>query len=127
MRVYGKADGVDVTFYHVEGDILKTDVPWKEDGKYIAEIYTEDDAGNVSYLCDMLFVISGHELKTEVIPVGEKPEDTGQKYHVQLQNTEQKYHVQLREGGYSIDNIRCGFTVRSSGREISEGSSQTGM
>ena len=58
MRVYGKADGVDVTFYHVEGDIWKTDVPWKEDGKYIAEIYTEDDAGNVSYLCDMLFVVS---------------------------------------------------------------------
>lgn len=116
MRVYGKADGIEVTFYHAEGDIWKIDVPWKEDGKYIAEIYAEDDAGNVSYLCDMLFVISGHELKTEVIPVGEKPEDTGQ-----------KYHVQLREGGYSIDNIRCGFTVRSSGREISEGSSQTGM
>lgn len=42
-KVYGKADGVDITFYHDHGDIWQIDVPWNDDGKYTAEIFAEDD------------------------------------------------------------------------------------
>lgn len=39
----------------------KSPCPWTDDGKYTAEIFAEDEAGNLSHLCSMLFVIAGHE------------------------------------------------------------------
>lgn len=99
-RVYGKADDIEITFYQTAGDTWKICVPWKKDGKYTAEIYVENDAGIISHVCKMMFIISGHELKACVIPAGEQMKDTGQKYHVELQ-----------EGGYRVDCIRCENTV----------------
>ena len=66
-KVYGKADGVDITFYHDHGDIWQIDVPWNDDGKYTAEIFAEDDGGNITFRCSTLFVISGHELQAVVM------------------------------------------------------------
>ena len=95
-KAYGKANGENIIFTHDTGDVWKVDVPWTDDGKYLAEIWTEDEAGNVSYLCNMLFVISGHELQACII-VDEKNADMEQ----------EKYQVELIEGGYEIEHCIC--------------------
>lgn len=45
-RVYGKANGAEVIFSHVNDETWEISVPWEDDGKYTAEIYAENEAGN---------------------------------------------------------------------------------
>ena len=100
-RVYGKADGAEVIFYHETGDIWKVDVPWKSDGKYITEVFAEDEAGNVAYLCKMLFVISGHELQASVLPDEKKAAlDPDKEKHPE-------YRIEIQKGGYEIECCIC--------------------
>ena len=48
-RVYGKANGAEVIFSHVNDETWEISVPWEDDGKYTAEIYAENEAGNTSH------------------------------------------------------------------------------
>lgn len=98
-RVYGKANGAEVIFSHVNDETWEISVPWEDDGKYTAEIYAENEAGNTSHLCTMLFVISGHELQACIV-LDEK------KYYVEVQNCNNT--IEIQEGGYQVECIVCG-------------------
>ena len=95
-RVYGLANGTEVIFSHAQGDAWEIPVPWTEDGKYIVEIFAEDEAGNTSHVCKVMFVISGHEIRAYVMDMGENETvGTG------------KYHAELIERGYEIERCVC--------------------
>lgn len=58
MKVYGVIDGMKVEFPHKEGDFYELQFPFKySSGKYIVEIYAEDNAGNVAYRSTILCAI----------------------------------------------------------------------
>ena len=95
-RVYGLANGTEIIFSHAKGDAWEISVPWTEDGKYIAEIFAEDEAGNVAHICKMMFVISGHEVRAYVVDAeGDENVGTG------------KYRAELVERGYEIECCVC--------------------
>lgn len=95
-RVYGLANGTEVIFSHAQGDAWEIPVPWTEDGKYIVEIFAEDEAGNTSHVCKVMLVISGHEIRAYVMDMGENETvGTG------------KYHAELIERGYEIERCVC--------------------
>lgn len=122
-RVFGKADGFDVIFERQEGDTWMITVPSNLEGEYAVEIYAEDDAGNISFLCVMLFAICGHELRASVIGRG----FTGKEWYrgmacevntreliasvavgkivVEQENT--PYEAELKKGGYAIERTVC--------------------
>ena len=88
-RVYGLANGAEVIFSHIKENVWEVRVPWTEDGKYVAEIFAEDEAGNQSHLCKMMFIISGHELRAIV--------------------SEEEYQAEINEEGvYNVECIICG-------------------
>ncbi len=124
-RVYGKANGAEVIFSYVAGDVWETDVPWTEDGQYMLDLYGENDAGNVAYLCRTLFVISGHEIHGYIVPDGYSGEVSANIYGALpeigtlfralawergfsadvLRDT--GYYVQVKERGYGLERIVC--------------------
>lgn len=82
-------------------------MPWEDDGKYTAEIYAENEAGNTSHLCTMLFVISGHELQACVVLDNEKQVSVDEKkYYVEVQDCNNT--IEIQEGGYQVECIVCG-------------------
>lgn len=106
-KVYGKADGVDITFYHDHGDIWQIDVPWNDDGKYTAEIFAEDDGGNITFRCSALFVISGHELQA-VVMLNEMSAQVGcEKIKYCTEIIEEQFAGSVQEGGYQIESVIC--------------------
>ena len=106
-KVYGKADGVDITFYHDHWDIWQIDVPWNDDGKYIAEIFAEDDGGNITFRCSALFVISGHELQA-VVMLNEMSAQVGcEKIKYCTEIIEEQFAGSVQEGGYQIESVIC--------------------
>ena len=92
-RVYGLANGTEVIFPHAQGDAWEIPVPWTEDGKYIVEIFAEDEAGNSSHICKMMFIISGHEVHACIMDTGQ--DGTG------------KYEAELTERGYEVECCVC--------------------
>jgi hypothetical protein len=66
-RVFGKIDGIDATFQS-NGDRWQVLVPFDIDGEYIVEIMAEDEAGNVSYVTKMLFVVNKNVIRSYMIP-----------------------------------------------------------
>lgn len=123
MEAYGIANGVRIGFTHQKGDTWTADVPWTEDGEYTAEIYARDEAGNVGYLCTMLFVISGHEMQGHIVPGGFSGavNDCGysglptiSEFFGELQNhgfsgdrKEKEYQAEMQEGGYEGECVIC--------------------
>lgn len=123
-QVYGVANGAKIILSNISGRIWETDVPWTEDGEYAVELYADDDAGNTAYLCSMLFVISGHEMRGYVVPrgyegTGNANDYTGmvsleeflgaikrQAFSAGKQETE--YQAEVQEGGYKIERVICG-------------------
>ena len=59
--------------------------------KYTAEIFAEDEAGNQSHLCRLMFIISGHELQAVV--------------------SEDGYQAEIDKGA---DNVECVLCSRGS-------------
>lgn len=88
QRVFGRANGIEITFEHQEGDWWCATVPSNLEGEYIVDVYAEDEAGNVAYKCKMLFAICGHELQAYVLDSG--------------------YRAELKEGGYNVGCRICG-------------------
>ena len=86
-RVYGLANGAEVIFSRTEDDTWQVQVPWTEDGKYTAEIFAEDEAGNQSHLCRLMCIISGHELQAVV--------------------SEDGYQAEIDKGAYNVECVLC--------------------
>lgn len=74
QRVFGRANGIEITFEYREGDWWCATVPSNLEGEYIVDVYAEDEAGNVAHKCKMLFAICGHELRAYVLNSGYRAE-----------------------------------------------------
>ena len=123
-RVYGTANGQTILFDRTEGGRREATVPFCDDGEYVAEIYADDTAGNTGYMCTMLFVISGHELRGYIVPRGYRAEvkikdytgfQTIQEFFAKLKKMYFKIEVKVdeytcetAEWGYKIERIICG-------------------
>lgn len=123
VEVYGKTNGIHIVFSRQVGDRWETQVPWTDDGEYIVEMYAKDDAGNVGYVCTMLFAITGHELQGYIVPrgftgMGNSDDYKGlprlEEFLGNVQNTffsgmgtEKEYMAELQEGGYAIERSIC--------------------
>lgn len=95
-RVSGTANGQRIFFERARGNYWEARVPPNLSGEYAVDLYAEDMAGNVSYFCKMLFVISGHEMKVEVLD---------RKYGTEASIG--GFLEGLAEGGFTIDKICC--------------------
>lgn len=122
-RVYGKADGADIIFSWKEGK-WKTTIPFNDSGECAVEIYAEDEAGNVGYMCKILFVVTGHALECYLIPREIRAETSTKEYGVQININEfltsiiqeeicafpesGRYKMDIEKGGYELEHIICG-------------------
>lgn len=122
-KAHGTINGQDIVFTHREGNRWETEIPWSDDGEYVTEIYTEDEAGNVGYLCTILFIISGHKLRGYIVPRGFAASvkdnnysgmPTIQEFFANLQErrteikvSEKKYRAEVMERGYTIEHTVC--------------------
>lgn len=72
VRVWGNANGFDITFKRRDGDleVWECDVPADKDGRYIVDIYVEKDNGLTGYVATVYFLISGHEIRGKLVPRG---------------------------------------------------------
>lgn len=97
-RVYGKANNFEVSFtLNPVTERWEAAVPSELDGEFYVELYAEDYAGNTSYLCKVLFIITGHTLKIKVIDDG---------YKANMDSNEYKANMD-RKVGYLIEHIIC--------------------
>lgn len=62
VRVYGKVDGHDLIFSKCSNGTWDVQVPYDEDGEYVAEIVAEDEAGNIAYIATLLYAILNGEI-----------------------------------------------------------------
>lgn len=106
-RVYGLANGTEVIFSHAEGNAWEITVPWTDDGKYTAEIFAEDEAGNLSHLCSMLFVIAGHELQAAVVLHEMSAQVDGENRRYSTEFVDHQFMGIVQEGGYQIESVVC--------------------
>ncbi len=67
-RVFGKVDGADVILQQ-KGDRWTVSVPFDSDGEYVVEIMAEDEAGNISYVSKMLFLVNKAMIRSYMIPL----------------------------------------------------------
>ena len=66
VRVYGSANGVDITFTPIGDDRWECAVPRVPSGEYVVDLYAEDEAGNIGYAATMLFVVNAKHIITDV-------------------------------------------------------------
>lgn len=66
VRVYGSANGVDITFTPIGDDRWKCAVPKFPSGEYVVDLYAEDEAGNVGYAATVLFVVNAKHIVTKI-------------------------------------------------------------
>lgn len=66
VRVYGSANGVDITFTPIGDDRWECIVPRVPSGEYVVDLYAEDEAGNIGYAATMLFIVNAKHIITDV-------------------------------------------------------------
>ena len=66
VRVYGSANGVDITFTPIGDDRWECTVPRVPSGEYVVDLYAEDEAGNIGYAATMLFIVNAKHIITDV-------------------------------------------------------------
>ena len=66
VRVYGSANGVDITFTPIGDDRWECAVPRVPSGEYVVDLYAEDEAGNIGYAATMLFIVNAKHIITDV-------------------------------------------------------------
>lgn len=105
-RVFGKANSQDIIFERKEGGRWEVTVPSNLDGEYAVEVYAEDDAGNVAYVCSMVFIICGHELQVKVLDRG----FSGKAGTRSFTGTASigTFLAGLQEGGFTVEHSVCG-------------------
>lgn len=67
-RVFGTVDGVEVIMQYAQGDVWQVPVPLDQDGEYVVEVITEDEAGNRSYFAKMIFLVDSGNLCVHLVP-----------------------------------------------------------
>ena len=125
-RAWGSANGQDVILTRDEGDRWKAVVPFDEDGEYVVEFFAVDEAGNVGYMCTILFAVSHHKMKAYIVPrgytVGEKMKEY--EAYPKLEeimaviferkytsaNAERGFAARARKGGYKVEHVLCRHT-----------------
>lgn len=65
VRVYGSANGVDITFTPIGDDRWECAVPRVPSGEYVVDLYAEDEAGNIGYAATMLFIVNAKHIITD--------------------------------------------------------------
>ena len=69
VRVFGRVDGVEVIYNHIQGDIWQVPVPLDQDGEYAVGIIAEDDTGNQTYLARMLYTVTAGTICVHPLPL----------------------------------------------------------
>lgn len=126
IRAYGTANGQDVILTRIKGDRWEAVVPFDADGEYVVEFFAEDEAGNVGYLCSILFAVSHHEMKAYLVPRGYAAGGKVREYEAfptldQMAaaiigrkyvsaNIERGFAVKARKGGYKVEHVVCRHT-----------------
>lgn len=67
-KVIGKANNFDIIFTRATEDVWKADVPATQWGEYVIELWAHDNAGNISYLSKMLYLVSKHTMEAILVP-----------------------------------------------------------
>lgn len=70
VKVWGHANGTEILFENVEGDLWTTAVPATKDGRYVVDVYAENDYGIQAYVATVLFIYSGHKFTMKVLQKG---------------------------------------------------------
>jgi hypothetical protein len=104
-RVFGKANGAEIIFTRMEGDRWEITVPSNIEGEYAVELYAEDDAGNQSFACAMLFTICGHDLRVKIIDRGYGGLVTTNPFTGEISIGELLAGIQ--EGGFTVERKIC--------------------
>lgn len=115
-RVYGTADGVDITLEHIDGDLWQTAIPVNAQGRCVVEIWAEDEAGNKAYAATLLFLASGHEMRCYLVPRGFSGSIKDLEYAAEVNPAAiltqvlqgGGYAAQISEGGYTVECKLCG-------------------
>lgn len=123
VRAYGTANGQRVIFSREGGDCWKAVIPFSDDGEYVVELFAEDEAGNVGYLCTILFVVSRHEMRAYIVPRGYTVDQKKNGYEAfptleglaaailavkyASENVGRGFTAEARKGGYKIEHIVC--------------------
>lgn len=119
-RAYGTANGATIIFSNVGGDKWEATVPFNEDGEWVVEIWAENEAGNVGYMCTVLFAITGHQLQGYVVPRGYTVEAGMRDYtgfptisQFLCSLTGKQFAISLAAGPeYALDvSLKGGFTI----------------
>lgn len=122
-RAYGFANGQAITLTRDVGDFWTAEVPYNEDGEYVVELYAEDEAGNIGYMCTILFVVSHHEMKAYIVPRGYAARKAHKGYEACpiLEKMAAKlktrrfgagmlrrgFAARIQKGGYTVEHIIC--------------------
>ncbi len=64
----GKANDFELIFEHVSGEEWQAATPPDAYGQYAIELWATDEAGNVSYMASMLYLVSRYTLQGYLIP-----------------------------------------------------------
>lgn len=68
VSVFGKCDGKDIIFKESAGGIWQCQVPPDFiDGTYIVEIFATDEAGNTTFMTNVLFSVDSATLAFEIL------------------------------------------------------------
>lgn len=122
-KVSGRANGAEITFEWRGGDMWEATVPSNLEGEYVVELYAENDAGGLAYMCTALFAITGHELQGHIVPRGYTIEAGMQDYTGYPSISEffaaltkkmfsgnaqkEEYTSVILKGGYTIERAVC--------------------
>ena len=94
----------------------RTAIPSNLDGEYYVELYAEDEAGNVGFLCKSLFIVFGHTLSIKILDNGYKGDlmdCTGS-----AEEHKEEYEAELTDTAYTAEVETCGYTFRVQKGEI---------
>lgn len=121
-RAYGSVNGNNVIL-SLDGDRWKVAVPFEEDGEYVTELYAEDEAGNIGYMCTILFVVSHHEMKAYIVPRGYVAGRAYKEYEAYpilgkmtaklkarrfgAGMLQRGFAARIQKGGYTVEHIIC--------------------
>lgn len=127
-RVIGRANGFDIIFERGEGNWWNITIPSDLSGEYVVEICAEDEAGNIDFLCRMMFAICGHELQARFLDGGFAGAVAESGYAgavgirdflagiqvsapVSKMNESRGYAAAVQKGGYGVERIICSRDV----------------
>lgn len=105
IRVYGRANGTEITFTHAGGDIWTAQVPSNLAGEFVVDLWAENDAGQTAYVCKVLFAIHGHELQVSILDRGFSGKLSLCGLIAELEK--KCLSAELKKGGFTVEHKVC--------------------